>query len=371
MPESSGSGVRLVRARERDDEVAALAERLGGQVGIEGVLADLNREAQVTRVPGKAVWGFKWAEDDSRSQRWFPQGITTSADHGSPEELDGRHLVCTSWYSQDVNGIHKGARITFVDVTDRRRPRYRHVLLVEPVIGANAMVDVVPVKIHAGGIVWHGPYLHVAATARGIYSFCPDDIMRVVANGDPQQVGVRDNGRVDSFGYRYVLPVRFTYDALADDGLEKLRYSFLALDRSMSPHHLVAGEHGDREMTRRLVSYELDPESFLIREHQDGHARPLSMHEAGIRAMQGAAVVGGTYYVTTSAGRFRRGSLWVGRPGDFKRFARALPIGPEDITYWPSTGQLWSLTEYPGRRYVFAMDRADFDVKATTSSAVQ
>jgi len=363
--------VGLVRARKRDDEVAALADRLGGQVGIEGVLADLNREAQVTRVPGKAVWGFKWAEDDSRSQRWFPQGITTSADHGSPEELDGRHLVCTSWYSRDVNGIHKGARITFVDVTDREHPRYRHVLLVEPVFGVNGRVDVVPVMIHAGGIVWHGPYLHVAATTRGIYCFRPDDILRVVPGGDPRQLRIRDDGRVDSFGYRYVLPVRFTYEALADDGLEKLRYSFLSIDRSRSPHLLVAGEYADRGMTTRLVSYELNPETSLLREHEDNRARPLSMHDAEVRAMQGAAVVGDTYYVTTSAGRYRRGSLWVGRPGELKRFAHALPTGPEDISYWPSTRQLWSLTEYPGRRYVFAMNRADFDAKASTSSAVQ
>ena len=37
-----------------------------------------------------------------------------------------------------------------------------------------------------------------------------------------------------------------------------------------------------------------------------------------------------------------------------------MPVGVEDITYWPSTDQLWSLSEYPGHRYVFAMDRAYF-----------
>jgi len=38
-----------------------------------------------------------------------------------------------------------------------------------------------------------------------------------------------------------------------------------------------------------------------------------------------------------------------------------LPVGPEDVTYWPSTDLLWSLTEYPGRRFVFAIKRAQFD----------
>ena len=55
------------------------------------------------------------------------------------------------------------------------------------------------------------------------------------------------------------------------------------------------------------------------------------------------------------------GCLYVGKPGEFRSFPRALPVGPEDISYWPSTDLLWSLTEYPGRRYVFAMKRSTFD----------
>ena len=81
--------------------------------------------------------------------------------------------------------------------------------------------------------------------------------------------------------------------------------------------------------------------------------------------MQGAAIVGDTYYVTSSRGRYRLGQMYVGQPGRFRRFPRALPVGPEDITYWPSTDLLWSLTEYPGRRFVFAMDRALFDTATT------
>ncbi|HZJ05241.1 MAG TPA: hypothetical protein VFD59_07195 [Nocardioidaceae bacterium] len=361
MTESFIPGVHLFRAGEQVDAVETLAKHLGGRVGLAGVLGDLNRSAKVVEVPGTAaVWGFSWSDEDSRSQRWFPQGITTSADQSHAENVNGRQVVCTSWYSHDVEGVHKGSRVTFVDITDRFRPRYRHVLLVEPLVPSDGLVDVVPVKVHAGGLAWHGPYLHVAGTARGVYSFRLDDILRVYSGGDPHQLRVRGNGRVDSFGYRYVLPVRFKYDALADDGFEKLRYSFLSIDRSTHPHNLVTGEYGIRTMTTRLVSYELDPETSLLREHEDGSARPLSMYDGGVRAMQGATVVHGTYYVTTSAGRYGRGSLWVGRPGRLKRFARVLPVGPEDISYWPSTGQLWSLTEYPGRRYVFAMNRSDF-----------
>ena len=357
-------GVHLVHAGERVDEVSALASRLGGTVGLAGVMSDLNRTAVVTTVPGRApVWGFKWNAEDNRSQRWFPQGITTSADQGGPEEIDGRQVVCTSWYSQDIGGLDKGARITFVDITDRSAPRYRHVLLVEPFLTSSG-VDVRPVHVHAGGTVWHGPYLHVAGTAHGLYSFRLDDIVRVPTSGDHSALGLHSSGTspgaVDSFGYKYFLPVRFKYDAFADDGFEKMRYSFLSIDRSTSPHHLVAGEYGRRAMSTRLVRYELDPATSLLRTHSDGYARPLELSLGGVQGMQGATIVKGTYYVTTSSGRYGYGSLYVGRPGAFTNHAKVLPIGPEDITYWPSRDELWSLTEYPSRRYVYAMNRSEY-----------
>ncbi|HET6626363.1 MAG TPA: hypothetical protein VFG63_08230 [Nocardioidaceae bacterium] len=353
-------GVHLFRAGERVDEIAALADRVGGRVGVEGVLADLNRSATVATVPGRAPeWGFAWNTEDNRSLRWFPQGITSSADQGDEETVDGREVVCTSWYSHRVKDLNKGARVTFVDVTDRTAPRYRHVLLVEPVLTSSG-VDVRPVHVHAGGIVWHGDYLHVAGTARGIYSFRLEDIVRVPTTGDDSALGLHEDGSVDSFGYRYLLPVRFTYDAVAEDGFETLRYSFLSLDRSTSPHQLIAGEYGRRSMTTRLVRYELDPATSLLRASEDGVARPLLLSTDGVQGMQGASVVRGTYYVTTSSGRYGYGSLYVGAPGAFTKHAKVLPIGPEDISYWPSKDELWSLTEYPSRRFVFTMDRSRF-----------
>jgi hypothetical protein len=76
--------------------------------------------------------------------------------------------------------------------------------------------------------------------------------------------------------------------------------------------------------------------------------------------MQGATVVDGTWFVTTSRGRYRLGSVWVGRPGELVEHRWQLPVGPEDITYWPARDQLWSLSEYPGARYVYAMPRGRF-----------
>lgn len=350
--------VFLTRSAERAAEVEGLASQLAGRVGVEGVLADLNRSARRARVPGLAVRGFRWDRYDQRTLRWWPQGITSSADHAEDEQVERRSVIVTSAYSHEVDGLHKGARLTFVDLSTLR---YRHVLLVEPFVSDAepdiGRVDVRPVRIHAGGIVWHGPWMHVGGTARGLYTFRLDDIIRVPTPGDRNQLGFRADGGFDGFGYRYVLPLRLTYDAHAATGHQNLRHSFLSLDRSERPAHLVIGEYGRGQMTTRLARFEIDPSTSLLRSAQDGVVKPVSLSGDGVPGMQGATVVNGQWYVTTSAGRRGRGSVWTGRPGALARTPGALPAGPEDITYWPSTDQLWSLTEYPGRRWVLALDR--------------
>src|SRR5262245_57137613 len=120
--------VQLVRDDDRVSAVDALAAALGGCVGLDGVLAHLNRRARRTPVPGSAVRsGFALDARDSLSRRWWPQGITSSADHDGGELYAGRKLVATSSYAKRVGGVDKGSRLTFFDVTDPRRVRYRHV----------------------------------------------------------------------------------------------------------------------------------------------------------------------------------------------------------------------------------------------------
>ncbi|HEX4977971.1 MAG TPA: hypothetical protein VFV40_08910 [Nocardioides sp.] len=353
-------GVSLVRTAERRREIDLLADRLGGRVGLGGVLDDLNREARPTRVPGLAVsWGFRPDEQDSLSRRWWPQGITTSADAACrpDESFAGRQVVLTSAYSRVVGGYGKGARVTVHDVTDPARVRYRHVLLVEPHVDGDG-VDLRPLPVHAGGVVWHGDHLHVAGTRRGVVSCRLDDVIRVPAGGAPDRIGI-DRDAAHAYGYRYVLPVRFSYEAVVAAREEQLRYSFVSLAHGGAGHQLVAGEYGKGDMTTRLLRFDLDPRTGLLRTEDDVTSRPLAL-DAGIGHMQGATVVDGRWYVTTSAGPFRLGSVWSGTPGDLRRHRFAMPVGPEDISYRRSTDELWSLSEYPGHRYVFAMDRAVF-----------
>lgn len=349
-------GVHLHRTGENRAEIDALAALLGGRVGLRGVLADLNRRGRPVRTrpfwpPGRAVHSaFTWDREDGRTAQWWPQGISTSADASDTEDVDGRRTFAVTWYAKDLGQGSQGSRVTFVDREDRR---YRHVLLVVPRLARDGSVQVRPLRVHAGGVVWCGDYLHVAATSRGFMTFRLDDIMRV-----PDL----ERDRVSAYGYRYLLPVRFAYQAFAEEGHEKLRYSFLSLDRAASPPHLVTGEYaaGDPE-SRRLVHYPLDPESLLLHAGEDGISRPLHLEERGVARTQGAAVVRGNYYLSVSMSGFWPGSLYVGRPGAFRRFRMATPMGPEDISWWPSTDELWSVTEHPRRRWVFCMRRSWFD----------
>ena len=54
------------------------------------------------------MWGFRWDREDMRSPRWWPQGITTSADSATGaagDDVDGRQVLMTSAYSHEVDGV--------------------------------------------------------------------------------------------------------------------------------------------------------------------------------------------------------------------------------------------------------------------------
>jgi hypothetical protein len=355
--------VHLVRTEENVDEIDTLAARLGGRVGLPAVLGDLNRRARRTLAPGLAVHrALTWDAEDRRDPRWWPQGISTSADASDTEDVEGRRVLVVSWYAKDLPhepGVQQGSRLTFLDLASRR---YRHVLLVNPVMRDGILV-LEPLRVHAGGVVWCGPYLHIAATSRGVITCRVDDLLRVPdsAMGDVRTLALGTD-RVSSYGYRYVLPVRFAYRAVTDEGLERLRYSFLSLDRSASPPALVVGEYGSSTQTRRLARFPLDPETLFLAEGEDGVSRPVLIEDGAVVRTQGAAIARDRWYLTRSTGEWVPGSLYAGVPGAFRRYRWATPMGPEDIAWWPSTDLLWSVTEHPRRRWVYAMKRSRFAV---------
>ncbi len=342
----SGDGIRLREGRDLGHRVEALARSLGGRCGIDAVLDDLDREAVVVDVPATAAhYAFRWDDEDFNGDEWWPQGITTSADAGDSDDIRGRRVIVVGWYAKRVKGRTQGARLTFVDVSDEAAPRYCHVLLVEPKRSRlTRKVSMRPVPVHAGGIVWYGPSILVADTRGGIRTFAVDDICRL-----------DDSARTR--GYRYVLPQRTSYQAVNDRGFLPFKFSFVSLDRTGDEHQLIAGEYGRGGSENRLVRFRFDARRAALAMHQ-GTARPLELLPGQPAHMQGATVVGGTYYLSTSRGSRTPGSMWVRVPGEEARELRGvLSIGPEDLTYWPQRDQLWNCSEHRGHRFVYAIAR--------------
>ena len=98
-------------------------------------------------------------------------------------------------------------------------------------------------------------------------------------------------------------------------GNDPLRYSFLSLDRSTEPPAIVAGEYGRTGQSTRLARYHLEPDTLMLQTGDDGLARPIGLDDGGIARMQGASIVDGRYHVTVSHGPWKPGSVYVGTPG--------------------------------------------------------
>ncbi len=165
------AGVHLTRTEENVDEIEALARGFGERVDLEVMLDDLDHRGRRSLMRALKVHrAYTFDRADRRDPRWWPQGVTTSADASVEETVGGRRVVVVAWYAKEL-----GSRLTFFDIDTRR---YRHVLIVVPAL-EDGQLHLTPLRTHAGGIVWHGPYLHVAATTKGLFTCRLDDLCRV------------------------------------------------------------------------------------------------------------------------------------------------------------------------------------------------
>ena len=315
-------------------------DRLGERlpvVGLDGVLADLDRTGTPCPVPGEAAGrGFTWDPLDRDDETWWPQGVACTR---------GGDVLLVSWYAKRRWLVRtQGARVSVVDRTDPEHPRYRHVLLVT---ARRRPLSPGVVPVHAGGIAVLGDLLYVADTLFGVRVFRLGDVRRV-PRGRPPSAAPR--------GEDYVLPELLRLRVPRTAGRARLWFSFLSIGPVEGRLSLVVGEYGRSGTTPRLARYPLDPVTGLPAAGADGWCTPLEVHERQPHRMQGAAVHGSTWFVTASAGKGSPGDLHVGRPGDFRRHRAVLPPGPEDLDWSRPGEQLWCVTEWPGRRWVFPVD---------------
>lgn len=352
------SDIRLNRSGTDSDLLAELRSELG-TVSVSTVLNSANRTAQSCSPSVKYhSESFCWNSGDSAVSYWMPQGITTTGDATSSGTWNGREALLAAWYDKD-SGRDMGVRVSFADMANRSKPDYRHVLLVEP-YWDNGQPSFRRVNAHAGGMVWYGDQLYVNNTYNGLRVFNINDLMRV-STGDSNAIGRQSDGSYHAHNYRYVLPQEAHYVPSTTNGVSSFRYSQTGLDRTTSPHSLVVSEYGYPGSDTRMARFDLDESTHQIAEDSDGYARADWVETVGIRSMQGAVSVNGKFHIHRSNGSGTRGDVFIWYPGSTAtKHTGAVPIGPEDVSYWPQYGEIWSHTEYPGKRYVYASNESSW-----------
>jgi hypothetical protein len=337
--------------------------------GIQKLLDEANREATrgcsspaLNQVSGVLDnWCFN--SGDNQTSEWYPQGVTGTGDAQADDYWGSKQAVLVSWYHSQ-----KGVRISFLD-TDTGK--YRHVLLVEPYTNSYGNPSYRAVKIHAGGIVWYGNYLYVMDTKKGFRVFDMRYVFDLGAssNGNTSNKDLigRQNGVYYGHGYRYVMPQVGAWTVSGDqtgDTCEPSgppRFSFVGLDRSTVPDSLITGEYcnppnpeEDRTLYGRVARWPLDASTGQLKTAEDGKVYASEAYRLPKAHAQGALALNGNWYVMTSAGETSNGKLYKGTPGNVPS-SRVAGIGPEDLYYWPKRDQIWTVTEHPGKRVLYAV----------------
>lgn len=118
---------------------------------------------------------FTWEDidgyDDVNTRKWYPQGITTTADATDTGDYEGDIATLVSWHSDHYNDGKRGVRISFINMNKGAERAYRNVLLVRPTVGGSKPDFEVLSGLHAGGIAWYGHFLYVVATTGGLLVF--------------------------------------------------------------------------------------------------------------------------------------------------------------------------------------------------------
>ena len=317
---------------------------------------NLNRKAGAfsgapTNLNG-ATGGFLWQDDDAKTTKWRPQGVTTMS-------KSGRRFVLVSWYGRKEEGYaNRGARISFVDVTAMHsiaaKYSYRHVLLVDEHFCTFP-------TIHAGGIEERNGLIYVADSRKGQQGIRVFDI-------ETNLFEVPEFLQIELFGYRYVLRSSSFFHV-------PTKPSFIGFDPDLKMFLVGTYAHCGNAVGMHTDSYTCmsRPENRLVWFEDGGGSvsmkRPKPCSPL-FSEMQGAVSVSTndttTLLVSSSYGPYADSHLHIVRnfdrrsckmaEGDFQTLH--YPAGLEDLHVQEDSKNkhryLWGLTEF-GTRMVFAI----------------
>ncbi len=309
--------------------------------------------------------GFEWTEHDARDEGWFPQGATSSALASPDGRWDGQEILVVSWYSKQG----QGARVSIAALVGGEIRAYEHILLVEPKLAwLGTRVSLYPVRVHAGGIEWCGPYLYVADTIRGLRAFDMREVLEVSAPTGGLKAPLA--GRLAEAGCRWAVPQVGAYALPLPGMLTGPRFSFLGTSQAAeaggtSTSALLSGEYRSGRGGARLVEWPLA---------RDGSGRLAADASGAVRAerawttqrtnLQGVLALGDRMLLASSAGQGPGRLSAHHASGGGTGVERPWAVGPEDLAYLPDRGIVLSATEHPQGPECETCGRAVFGVSA-------
>ncbi|MFG2309796.1 hypothetical protein ACGFS9_14145 [Streptomyces sp. NPDC048566] len=392
----AGPAARHLRLHENPasrESLDTLSGSMGGNVGVEGVLADADRtmrgtgdcsgrERSALPVEPAATRAYCWDGADARTRAWQPRSVTTSGDAEATGRWGTRKVILAGWTRGADTTASTGrdagfARVAFVDATDPDALRYRWVLLVAPSAGGK---DFTAVRAGLGGMVWYRDKLIVtAAHGKGLLVFDLHRVLRAGVAG--AAVGSTGDGGFSAAGYRYVMPAVGSYDpeggSCGRPGAAPCIGS-LSLDRTTAPASLVATEAAtDRAERTRVWRYPFDTAPYRTGLRADARGRVDAVEAyatkgtgiSGVLSHRAAGARESRWYVGRPAGSgARHAELWR-QDVDGARAATCTAdqshacwgLGPGALSYWPQTGELWSMTDPAARRVLFAVPLSSVD----------
>ncbi|MGW0820180.1 hypothetical protein [Streptomyces sp. NPDC002845] len=372
--------LRLHETLTDEATLDALATGMGGTTDVRDVLRSADRtmrtqgdcsdaEEGALPVEPSATRAYCWDTKDAATEAWLPRSVTTSGDADNDGKWADDRVILSGWTHTDSRAAEPApdnglARIAFIDADDPKRLAYRWVLLVIP---ADDGTDFAAVRSRLSGMVWYQDKLIVTARSAAattdnddaLYVFDMNRVLRTDVNSDA--IGKVGDGW-SAYGHEYVLPAigsyRLTGGACAPGRTDAVPcLGSLSLDRTSTPHSLVAGEAsgsdgGDRA---RLWRYDLSTSpdrTGLLASDPGNNVDADEAYETEATALRGVLSHGDDWYVDRAPDdRDRHGTLWRQDDSGAKaatctadQYRACWGRHTRSLSYWPETGELWTLT---------------------------
>lgn len=291
---------------------------------------------------------------DSTDGAWSLQGISGSEDARPSGVVQGENPILMAWYHKGPNAPDRSRLTLLVPCSTGQhcQARYVHIELMQ-VTGTAAHPTLSPLAFHAGGVVWRGNHIYVAAPSRGLRVFSTNNLLDTTGSGVAStRFVLPESGLWRSHGDSPTPPTTCNRDG-------NPCYDYVALDRSATTEQFLTGEYcagsasgGNPTLPCRSRIARWNFNDLENRQTQHPiHARraylqPTSSVQGGISYRPPDTGAYRCYHFSASRGRNGRGWIVNARPNHQTRSIRGAR-GTQDLYLWRHRRQLWSVTEWP------------------------